>query len=78
MSCWKQLMLGQDRRLGSSFDMINEHFLRIYHSSGRFSVSACLERVENLKLFYYLVYFYCYLWILLNFLVLFISSIILF
>ena len=36
--------------MGSSFDMIDEHFLRIYQSSGRFSVSARLERLENLKI----------------------------
>ena len=36
--------------MGSSFDMIDEHFLRIYQSSGRFSVNARLERLENLKI----------------------------
>ena len=54
--------------MGSSFDMIDEHFLRIYQSSGRFSVSARLERLENLKI----ILLFCL------FLLLFIGSIALF
>ena len=53
-------------------------FSKPFRSHKMVIYSARLDRTENLKLFYYLTYFFYNLWISLHFLVLFMGSIILF